>query len=98
MSRGGESGSFVIASDYIKALPNSIARWFPRPPVALGTDGFGRSESRAALRSFFEVDAGAIAFAALADLHRQGMLGREELRRAVSELGIDPEKRDPTHS
>ena len=94
----GESGSFVIASDYIKALPNSIARWFPRPPVALGTDGFGRSESRAALRSFFEVDAGAIAFAALADLHRQGMLGREEVRRAASELGIDPEKRDPTHS
>ena len=94
----GESGSFVIASDYIKALPNSIARWFPRPPVALGTDGFGRSESRAALRSFFEVDAEAIAFAALADLHRQGMLGREEVRRAVSELGIDPEKQDPTHS
>ncbi|MCY3762960.1 MAG: pyruvate dehydrogenase (acetyl-transferring), homodimeric type, partial [Gemmatimonadetes bacterium] len=94
----GESGSFVIASDYIKALPNSIARWFPRPPVALGTDGFGRSESRAALRSFFEVDAEAIAYAALADLHRQGMLGREEVRRAVSELGIDPEKRDPAHS
>ncbi len=94
----GESGSFVIASDYIKALPNSIARWFPRPPVALGTDGFGRSESRASLRRFFEVDAETIAYAAIADLHRQGTLGQEEVRRAISELDIDPEKRDPTHA
>ena len=52
----GEQGVFVLASDYVKALPESIARWFPRPPVSLGTDGFGRSEGRQALRDFFEVD------------------------------------------
>ena len=94
----GERGSFVIASDYLKALPNSISRWFPRPPVALGTDGFGRSESRSALRSFFEVDAATIAYAAVADLCRQGVLSEEEMRRARGELGIDPLKADPAHA
>ena len=49
-------GVFVAASDYVKALPDSIDRWLPRPLTALGTDGFGRSESRASLRDFFEVD------------------------------------------
>ena len=47
---------FVAASDYVKALPDAIDRWLPRPLTALGTDGFGRSESRAGLRDFFEVD------------------------------------------
>ncbi len=50
-------GVFVAASDYLKVLPDSIDRWLPRPLQALGTDGFGRSDSRAALRNFFEVDA-----------------------------------------
>src|SRR5690606_29954126 len=50
-------GVFVAASDYIKALPDSIARWIPGRFVPLGTDGFGRSETREALRDFFEVDA-----------------------------------------
>jgi pyruvate dehydrogenase E1 component len=50
-------GVIVAASDYVKALPNSVDRWLPRPIVALGTDGFGRSEGRKALRNFFEVDA-----------------------------------------
>ena len=49
-------GVLVAASDYVKALPDSIDRWLPRPLTALGTDGFGRSESRAGLRDFFEVD------------------------------------------
>ena len=50
-------GVFVSASDYLKVLPDSIDRWLPKPLQALGTDGFGRSDSRAALRNFFEVDA-----------------------------------------
>ena len=50
-------GVFVAASDYVKVLPDSIDRWLPRPLTALGTDGFGRSENRAGLREFFEVDA-----------------------------------------
>lgn len=90
-----EIGSFVIASDYIKALPNSIARWFPRPPISLGTDGFGRSDSRAALRNFFEIDAETIAYAAIIDLHRQGLADKAEVQRSISELDIDTSKADP---
>ena len=50
-------GPFIAASDYLKVLPDSIDRWLPRRMQSLGTDGFGRSETRAALRDFFEVDA-----------------------------------------
>ncbi len=71
----GTDGVFVAASDYVKALPASIAPWIPGPPVALGTDGFGRSDGRAALRHFFEVDAAHIAVAALEALAREGAIG-----------------------
>ena len=54
---GDTEGVIVAASDYVKALPDGIDRWLPRPLTSLGTDGFGRSEGRAALRDFFEVDA-----------------------------------------
>ena len=77
-------GVLVAASDYMKVLPESIAQWLPRPLVALGTDGFGRSESRAALRDFFEVDAKHIVLATLtalaarqADQARSAAEGRE---------------------
>ncbi len=88
----------MVASDFLKALPDSVARWFPRPPVSLGTDGFGRSESRPALRHFFEVDAPTIAYAALADLARQGVVAVEIVQRAQQELDIDPDKPDPAQS
>ena len=94
----GAEGAFVVASDYLKALPDAVARWFPRPPVSLGTDGFGRSESRPALRHFFEVDARTIAYAALADLARQGKLEVGVVQRAQRELDIDPDKPDPAQS
>ena len=58
-------GVLVAASDYMKVLPETIAQWLPRPLVSLGTDGFGRSESRASLRDFFEVDAKHIVLATL---------------------------------
>src|SRR5437667_2204962 len=58
-------GVFVAASDYMKVLPESIAQWVPRPLIALGTDGFGRSENRASLRDFFEVDARHVVLATL---------------------------------
>jgi biotin carboxyl carrier protein len=67
----GEKGVFVAASDYLKALPAMIAKWLPGPLFVLGTDGYGRSETREALRDFFEVDARHIAFAALSHGHRQ---------------------------
>ena len=92
-----EKGPFVIASDYVKALPESIARWFPRPPVSLGTDGFGRSESREALRDFFEVDARFIALGALSGLADQGQLPSEVVNKAMKEMDIPPEKADPRY-
>ena len=91
----GEEGVFVVASDYVKALPESIARWFPRPPVALGTDGFGRSEGREALRDFFEVDANHIAVATLSALAADGVIDGEEAATAMIDLGVDGDKPNP---
>jgi pyruvate dehydrogenase E1 component len=91
-------GVFVAASDYLKALPDAIARWFPRPLHALGTDGFGRSESRAALRDFFEVDARHIAVATLHALAQAGSLKAEVVQKAIQEFEINPQKLDPAIS
>jgi len=92
----GSSGRYVIATDYVKALAHSVCRWFPRPPVVLGTDGFGRSDGRAALRRFFEVDAEHVVLAALGALVADGVLDREVLASAIIELGIDPEAPIPS--
>ncbi len=92
------AGVFVAASDYMKVLPESIAKWVPRPLVALGTDGFGRSENRVALRDFFEVDARHIVLATLTALTREQQFKPEELQKAIKDLGIDPEKRNPAVS
>ncbi|HQF41790.1 MAG TPA: pyruvate dehydrogenase (acetyl-transferring), homodimeric type, partial [Ignavibacteriaceae bacterium] len=93
-----EEGVFVAASDYVKALPDSIAKWFPRYLYSLGTDGFGRSESRAMLREFFEVDAKHIAFTTLTALFKEGKIQDKVLDKAEKELGIDPNKRNPLNS
>jgi pyruvate dehydrogenase E1 component len=93
-----ESGVFVAASDYVKALPDSIAKWFPRYLYSLGTDGFGRSESRAMLRDFFEVDAKHIVFATLTALHKEKKIESKVLESAVKKLGINPNKRNPMTS
>jgi pyruvate dehydrogenase E1 component len=90
-----EKGVFVAASDYVKALPDSIARWFPGPLISLGTDGFGRSETREALRDHFEVDAKHIALAALNALLRAGQVKPDLVKRAVTELEVNPNKPDP---
>jgi pyruvate dehydrogenase E1 component len=91
----GEEGSFVVASDYVKALAESVARWFPKPPVSLGTDGFGRSDGREALRDFFEVDARYIVLAALKALADEGDIEIAVVVQAISDLKIDPEKPNP---
>jgi pyruvate dehydrogenase E1 component len=88
----GQTGVFVAASDYVKALPLSIAKYLPGPLTALGTDGYGRSEAREALRDFFEVDARHIAFAALAAMARAGKVKPAKLQSARRKLAIDPEK------
>jgi pyruvate dehydrogenase E1 component len=87
----------IAVSDYTTTLPYSVARWVPGSLVALGTDGFGRSDSRAALRDFFEVDAKQIAYAALESLHRRDGGSWEEIRQVAKKLGIDPDKPDPMH-
>jgi pyruvate dehydrogenase E1 component len=91
----GTDGVYVIASDYVKALPQSIASWFPKTPVALGTDGFGRSESRADLRRFFEVDAAHIVVATLSALADEGKIDPETVATAIAELGVDPDAPNP---
>jgi pyruvate dehydrogenase E1 component len=92
------SGVLIAASDYVKALPDSIDRWLPRPLTALGTDGFGRSESRASLREFFEVDYRYIVVATLAALARDGKVKPAVVDDAIKALGINPEKRNPAIS
>jgi pyruvate dehydrogenase E1 component len=92
---GGTEGPVVAASDYVRLVAEQIARWVPGRLVALGTDGFGRSDTRQALRRHFEVDAEHIAFATLAALSRLGRVEAKRVREAMTELGIDPEKEDP---
>jgi pyruvate dehydrogenase E1 component len=92
---GPEKGVFVAASDYMKLLPDMIARWVPGDFCTLGTDGFGRSENRAGLRRFFEVDAEFITLAVLDRLARRGEFDPARAQKAIVELGIDPEKADP---
>jgi pyruvate dehydrogenase E1 component len=91
-------GPFVAASDYMKVLPESIARWVPGRMVSLGTDGFGRSENRTALRDFFEVDAKHIVLATLNALARENQIKVETVQQAVKDLGINPEKPNPAIS
>src|SRR5262249_5319075 len=91
-------GVLVAATDYLKTLPNMIAKWVPRRLAALGTDGFGRSEGRASLRDFFEEDAKVIALATLHELLLDGKIERSVLEKAIKELGIDAEKSNPVIS
>jgi pyruvate dehydrogenase E1 component len=90
-----EKGVFVAATDYMKILADSIRQWVPAPYTVLGTDGFGRSESRERLRDFFEVDAKHIVWAALTTLHQQKQLGGDVLSKAQNELKINPKKLNP---
>ena len=88
-------GVLVAASDYVKALPDTIDRWMPRRLTSLGTDGFGRSEGRAALRDHFEVDAKHIVVAALEALSRDGKVKVADVQKAIKDLGINPDKLNP---
>ena len=88
-------GVLVAATDYLKALPNLVSRWMPRRLAALGTDGFGRSESRAALRDFFEVDARFITLATLNELLLEGKIDASVVQKAIQDLEINLEKPNP---
>ncbi len=93
-----EKGVFVAASDYVQIQNDSLAKWLPGPLTTLGTFGFGRSEGRAALRDFFEVDAKHIVYATLYALVKNGELKQDVLKKAMKELGINPEKPNPAKS
>jgi len=88
-------GPVVAASDYMKILPDGLARWIPQTLISLGTDGFGRSECREALRDFFEVDARFITLGALSALYRDRKVTADKVRDAMRHLKIPASKPDP---
>ena len=90
----GVSGPFIAASDYMKAVPDQIARFMPGRFVPLGTDGFGMSDTREALRRHFEVDAESIVIATLDALRQEGKADPGEVARAIDTLGLDADKVD----
>jgi pyruvate dehydrogenase E1 component len=89
------SGPFIAASDYVRNVPDQIRQWVPGRYVVLGTDGFGRSDAREALRHHFEVDHRFIVLAALRALADEGQIAISVVEKAVQALGIDPAKSDP---
>jgi pyruvate dehydrogenase E1 component len=91
----GERGVFVAVSDNMKIVPDQIAPWVPGGLTTLGTDGFGRSDTRQRLRRFFEVDAESIVIATLYAMAERGQLDRQVVSRAIKELGVDSEKAHP---
>lgn len=87
-----EQGPFVAVSDYMKIVPDQIAPWVPGGLTSLGTDGFGRSDTRPNLRRFFEVDAEITVVATLYALYQKGSLPAQTVEQAIKKLAIDPEK------
>ncbi|GAC1695776.1 MAG: pyruvate dehydrogenase (acetyl-transferring), homodimeric type [Candidatus Limnocylindrales bacterium] len=88
-------GPVIAATDSLKAVADQVARWSPQPFVPLGTDGFGRSDTREALRRHFEVDAENIAIASLHSLALCEQFPSADVARAIAEHGIDPERLEP---
>jgi pyruvate dehydrogenase E1 component len=91
-------GPVIAATDYIRAFADQIRPFIDRRYAVLGTDGFGRSDYRKALRSFFEVDRHFVTLTALHALAQEGLVPRERVAEAISKYEIDPEKRNPMHS
>ncbi|MEJ2633336.1 MAG: pyruvate dehydrogenase (acetyl-transferring), homodimeric type [Acidihalobacter sp.] len=91
----GRSGPFVAATDYVKSFADQIRAWVPGRYVVLGTDGFGRSDTRAQLRKYFEVDRYHVAVAALKALADEGTIPAADVSKAIELYGIDPAKPHP---
>jgi pyruvate dehydrogenase E1 component len=91
----GTTGPIIAASDYMKVLPDALSPWLPGRLVTLGTDGFGRSDNREHLRRHFEVSAEAIVGATLSRLARDGKFKPKAAQKALAELGLDTEAKDP---
>jgi pyruvate dehydrogenase E1 component len=90
-----EQGVFIAVSDYMKIVAEQIAPWVPGGLLALGTDGFGRSDTRKKLRRYFEIDAECIVIATLYQLSQKDRLPKKTVERAIKDLGVDPEKAFP---
>ena len=91
----GGDGPVVAVSDFMKAVPDQVGRWIGRPFAVLGTDGFGRSDTREALRRHFEVDAPSVVVATLATLAQSGDVKSEVVADAIRHHDLDPERHDP---
>lgn len=91
------AGPFIAATDYMKIIPDQIQRWVPGTFVSLGTDGYGRSDARSALRKHFEVDRWFIVITTLKALSDQGMIDGRIVSKAIKKYGIDPSKKDPVN-
>jgi pyruvate dehydrogenase E1 component len=85
----GQQGPVVAVSDWIRAVPDQIARWVPAPFTSLGTDGFGFSDTRPAARRFFHVDGESVTLAALSQLARRGEVKHETLSQAIEKYRLD---------
>jgi pyruvate dehydrogenase E1 component len=90
-------GPYVAATDYMKIIADQIQRWVPGSFVTLGTDGYGRSDGRAALRDHFEVDRRYITVTTLKALADDGVLDQKTVAEAIKKYGIDPDKPDPVN-
>ncbi len=90
-----DGGPIVIATDWIRAYPDLVGPWLPQNRIVLGTDGFGRSDTREALRALFEIDPAHVAAAAAVGLARDGRMPAAEAAALAAELGVDPEAADP---
>ncbi len=94
----GNEGPIIAATDYMKVVPDQLAPWLSGRLVSLGTDGFGRSDNREHLRRHFEVNAEAIAGAALSRLSRECKFDPKRAKKAFQELGVNTEKMDPARA
>jgi pyruvate dehydrogenase E1 component len=90
------SGPVIATTDYIRNYAEQVRGFVPQSYRVLGTDGFGRSDTRSKLREFFEVDARYVAIAALKSLAEDGKVPNEQVSQAIKKYGIDPEKPNPT--
>jgi pyruvate dehydrogenase E1 component len=85
----------IAITDYMRAVPDQVARFIDRPYTSLGTDGFGRSDARAALRKHFEVNAAHLVVTVLSELARAGQLEASVVESAITELGVDAARGAP---
>jgi pyruvate dehydrogenase E1 component len=94
---GASAGPVVAVSDFMRAVPDQVSRWVPRRWLSLGTDGFGRSDTRETLRRFFEVDTAHVVVGVLSQLALDGQVASATVADAVARYGIDPESAPPWH-